>query len=187
MFITIIVLTIMVVGAMAMYVLNTDREGKFRKNHEVSETIGRVIYFKTYTKTADAVLEYNVNGSRYTTHDLPFPTMVPGDEFIVLYDKNNPDESIYLKDRPVIPDKDTAHAIGKITLYRKWKFNTEVHFIYSFNEVEYKRAQFFSRDKVNESSELKKMSDNGSTISIIFPMSNPSRGYLNLDKNIPQN
>jgi len=169
-------------GIMVIYDLNNDREGKFKKNHEAFETVGKFIKYETGTKSPDAVLEYYVNGKEHTMEGRPLMTMEIGDEFIVLYDKNDPDESIFLEDRPVIPDKDTNQVNGYVTYIKNWKFDTEIDFKYSVGANEYKRVQFFPLDKTNELLKLKKLYDSKNTVVVIFPNYNPRRGFIDLRK-----
>jgi len=172
---------------MVIYSLNNDKEGKFRKNHEVSEAVGKLIKYETYTKSADAVLEYNVDGNKHTMHQMPLMTMELGDEFIVLYDKNDPDESMYLRDRPILPDKDTNQVNGYITFYKKWKFDSEIDFKYSADGEEHKREQFFAPDKNVDLTQLKKFYDGKKSVVVIFPNDNPWRGYIDLTKTLAAN
>ncbi|MDJ1502973.1 hypothetical protein [Xanthocytophaga agilis] len=124
---------------------------------------------KVSIKGSNIKYTYFVNGKPYTrVTSKPAVSLETGEQYEVLYDSSNADESIMLFDKPAILDK-KDFAVTWTTMVEEVSINEAIRFTYQVEGKEYERYQSLpSEVKFIESKDYK----------VLYQSKNPKVAYI---------
>ncbi len=117
------------------FIREQDKEADWLMKH------GKRTTAKISVKGSNLKYSYVVNGKAYTRiTSKPAVSLETGEQYEVLYDPLDVDESIMLFDKPIIADK-KDFAVTWTTMVEEVSVNDAVHFTYQVANKEYERYQ----------------------------------------------
>jgi|GEM_PF-4587133 len=154
----------------------------FRKIYKTNEVIGTCRGESRAGSHSSLMYIFEVNGIEYMTYSsLSSLFQQANDQFMVLYNIENPDKNLILFRKPIIP-KVTAKTIGKLDYLKISKKNKEIIIGMKYSIDRYKNLYKYQYFSIEEIKILKKLYEENKDIIIDVVPENVERAFLNLNE-----
>ena len=177
-----LVIALIITSIIAMpSILNKNcNEDCFRKKYNVKETIATFDGYEMRGRTSTSKYVFIVDNVKYFLNATPISdSELEGDKFVVLYDSINPDNSLLLRNQPVIPD--SLIKMDALIKYVDEDADTKsviIIFEYTIEKAKIKRLQYIPIQYLEL---IKKNYNLKSMVKIDVYVNNARRSFLDVN------